>query len=299
MAYFVMAYIRRKRAVHFGNLSTLRKVHGIKRFDTSPLILVTKIIIISIIFLVATGSIEIRQQRPIMNQDYVFLLDSSSSMAAADFEPNRLSAAKQISKKWLSALPEETRIGFVSFSQDVGNAVPLTIDKGIIKNEIESVAINYSKSGTAIDYAINFGLEFFDKESQNKRIILLLTDGTEDVLPETVARVNALNARIFTFGIGENMTNESSGFLADEEIPEEFRNSFNAKEFNFTKLQELSAKTGGKAFQISDSAQLTNALNEATLETVYVKLNTSYYVSILIALLSILELVIYAKLGGI
>lgn len=294
----MMVGMRKKRAARFGNLSTLRKVHGFRRFDASPAILVTKLLLIALIFFVATESIDIRQTKPISSQDYIILLDSSASMAKTDFNPNRLTAAKEISKNWLNILPKSTRVGLVAFSQDIALSVPLTEDRNILKEKIDAVNIDYSKSGTSLDFALNFALSLTERNSSNNNTILLLTDGTEDVSENTIALLQAEDMKIYSFGIGERKTDEIQNLIKDDEIPEDLKELYNTMEFNFTKMSELSNSTSGKAFEVSNGDELVDALNQATLESIQIKLNSGYWMLILIAMLSIFELVIYAKLGG-
>ncbi len=281
-----MSFLRRRRATHFGNLKTLRKVHGFRRFDVSPVVLFTKLLIIGLLFLVATDSIEIRQKRAIPNQEYLILLDSSASMAHPDFNPNRLTAAKQISKNWLQNLPYGTRVGLVAFSQDIRSSVEPTTDKREITKEIEQLEIDYSRSGTFLDYAINYALDM----AENNNTILLLTDGTEEVEKETIARLQSMNVSVHSFGIGKSES------LKD--IPEEMRNFSSNLLLNFTLMSKLSNQTGGRAFRVGNPEELSTSLEEATLEEVQIALDSGYYMLVIIALISISELIIYSKFGG-
>ncbi len=295
LSYFFLIYFRGKRATHFGNLSTLIKVHGFKRFQVSPWILVTKIVIVTLLFLVATESITISKDNPVTDTDYVIVLDSSSSMANTDFEPNRLTAAKDVATDWLKIIPNSTRIGFIAFSQSVSKEVPLTFEEKNLIRSIKEVKINYSQSGTSLDYALRRGMDLLRDTKRNKAI-LLLTDGTEDVKNTTLAYAVMNNIKIFSFGIGGN--NSQQEIVVDEDIPEDLRNLYNQLDFNFTKLEILSNRTSGTAYRISDETGFREALRSATMEEIQVELNSSYYIILLISLLSIAELMIYAKLGG-
>lgn len=285
VAYLYMIYGRRSRATHFGNMSLLEKVHGFKRFHINPSILIFKVLIIGLLFLIATDTLEMRQTSFVSDTDYVILLDSSASMAKRDYPPNRLEAAKEISLEWLEKVPETTRIGLVAFTQDISAEVPLTLDRNTLRDAVEQIEIDYGKGGTSLDFALNYALDGVNS-SRGNVTFLLLTDGTQKVQNETIAKANMHGVNVYSFGIGAaNVTLNESEF-------------YRSLEFDFLLLNELSGRTGGFAYHVSDKRELDEALRAATLEDVQVNLNTSYYVLLLIAALSILEFVFYSKFGG-
>ncbi len=298
LVYFFMIYTRRKRVSHFGNIHTLQKVHGFKRFYINPLILFVKIIIIILLFLAATDSVDMRVQRPTTDVDYVIVLDSSPSMALDDYDPDRLTAAKQISQDWITMIPNGTAVGLVVFSDSVIEEIPLSHDMQELYFEVDDVRINYSRSGTAIEEALSKAVDMLS-ESDRNRSILLLTDATEEIGNDTIAKINQFEVSIHAFGIGNN---ESEDLFEDEElledIPENFTNYYTSLDFNFEKLQDLSNQTTGSAYRVSSIEELDMAFRQATLEQIQIELDSQYYVSLLIALLSILEFVIYSKIGG-
>lgn len=286
IAYLYMVYRRGRRATLFGNMKTLEKVHGYRRFYVNPTVLIVKVLIISLLFLIATESLELRQTNFVADTDYLILLDSSSSMAKTDYPPSRLEAAREISQEWLRQVPDTTRVGFIAFSQDIMAEVPLTIERSYISETIDRIRIDYGKSGTDLDFALNSGLDRVNN-SEDKVTFLLLTDGTQSVQNYTIAKARSLGVKVYAFGIGspnETIVNESD--------------YYQSLDFNFTLLQELSEGTGGKAYRVADRQELDDALREATLEDIQISLNTNYYVLILIAVLSILEFVVYSKYGG-
>ncbi len=287
VAYLYMVYGRRTRATHFGNLSLLEKVHGFKRFHISPSILLFKILIICLLFLIATNTLELRQTKFVSDTDYVILLDASSSMAKRDYPPSRLGAAKEISLGWLDAVPKTTRIGFLAFTQDIAAQVPLTLDHGAVRDAIEGVGIDYSKGGTSLDFALNFALDNMTRGDGNSVTFLLLTDGTQRVQNETIAKAKQQGVRIYSFGIGAA---EPEGGNESE--------FYRSLDFDFSILEDLSNRTGGAAYRVADKQELDEALRSATLKDIQVSMNTSYYVLLLIAALSILEFVFYSHFGG-
>jgi Ca-activated chloride channel family protein len=290
-AYFFMIYLRGKRVTHFGNLKTLTRTHGFHKFHVSIGILLIKVFMIVLLYMVATNSIEILSYQPITDTDYVLMIDSSSSMAKTDLNPNRLESAKGLSKQWLNILPNSTSVGMVSFSKGIDTYVRPTFNRKLLKTRIETIDIDYGKSGTDLDYAINFGIDLMNESKQSKSL-LLFTDGTQNIRDETISKAKDMKIKIFSFGIGGENTTTS------EEIPEEFRESFQNLDLNFTILERLSNKTNGKAYKITNQQELEESFRTATLEQVKISMNSGYYVTILIAAISIIELLLYAKLGA-
>lgn len=290
--YFLMIFLRRKRVSHFGNLSTLQKVHGFKRFYINPAILLVKIIIIILLFLAATESVSISRLNPTTDTDYVLVLDVSPSMAMNDYDPDRLTAAKEISLNWLRLVSRGTAVGLVVFSDGVIEEVPLSLDKQEMIRSVENAFVNYSRSGTDPNKALLNAIELLEQSTQNKTV-LFLTDGSDEIFNDTIFKARDNVVTIYSFGIGSNETVD----LFDD-VPEEFLEFFDTMDFNFEVLDDLSNRTGGEAFSISNVQELKQAFDEATLEKIKIELNSQYYVLILIALLSITEFLIYSRLGG-
>ncbi len=288
-----MKQIRGKRAAYFGNVKTLERTHNFRIFNVSSTILIIKLVMIIILFMLATNSIAIKSYLPTTNTDYVLLIDDSSSMAKTDFSPNRLASAKDISLEWLTAIPNTTQIGVVGFSSSTDYAIPLTNNKELVRNTINKIEIDYSRSGTDLNYAINYGLDLLRNTSQ-KRTILLFTDGTQEVDNITILKAIDENVKIVSFGIGS--INNSKVDLGN--IPEEFRNTYSDLDLNFTILKDLSRHTNGQAYRVSNQLELQRSFEDATISQVKRSINTSYYVVLIIIIMSILELLVYAKIGA-
>ncbi len=296
-----MVYTRKKRATYFGNIKTIEKVQGFKRFDINPIILVSKIIIITLLFLIATGALEIIKISPTTNTDYVIVIDSSSSMANTDLQPNRLEAAKNIAEEWLNLLSNNTRVGLVVFSEDIEKYKELTFNKKSIGEEINTIKINYSRTGTNLNYALNTAFRILNDSKKNKTVFLL-TDGTENISEETIRNAQINGIKIYSFGLGAKTNEETLKQIAElkRELGEDINISeyYDPLEFDFRILEDLSQKTGGEAFKIDDEKQLYETIKKSTLEKQSIKLNTTYYIVLLLILLLIFEFILYGKYGG-
>ncbi|MGM5480845.1 MAG: vWA domain-containing protein [Nanobdellota archaeon] len=284
----MMRNLRKKRATYFGNIKTLQRTHGFKVFHVSIVVLIVKIIVIFLLFMIGTNSVAMTDIQPVTTTDYVLLIDDSSSMAKSDYDPNRLSSAKEISKRWLTVLPNSTKVGMASFSKNIDYSAELTTNKKEVSRAIDDIEINYGKSGTDLDHAINYGIDLL-QESTREKTLLLLTDGTEPIANDTIHKSIDENIKIIAFGIGKQ---------EEQDIPSEYSEFYDALEFNFTLLQNITAQTGGNAYQVENEADLKKSLNEATYEEVSVPLNSSYYITLLIMIISIAELYLYSRIGA-
>jgi Ca-activated chloride channel family protein len=292
VGYYYMVQLREKRATAFGNIHTIERVQGFRRYAPSQTVLWMKIALICLLFLVATQTIELRKRSPVGNTDYILLIDSSGSMSNPDFPPSRLAAAKELSLNWLNEVPNSTRIGVVSFSSTVEDYVPLTTDKELLKTTVDSISVQYGHAGTSVDYALNFAIDALNNSARNKSI-LLFTDGTTDVNNLVISRARQFNIPVTAFGIGGKNTR-----VSNRTIPSDFVDYYNDLALNFTILDNLANMTGGTAYRVTSVDELQKSFSAATLREAQVPLNTNYYMLIVIALLSIAELLVYSKEGA-
>jgi uncharacterized protein YegL len=166
----------------------------------------------------------IKDYKPVSNTDYILLIDDSSSMAKNDFEPNRLTSAKSIAKKWIEVLPNSTRLGLVAFSKDIDLSTGLIQNKNLALNKLNEIQIDYTKSGTDLDYAISYSVDLLNENNKEdnykiNKTILLLTDGTESITNTTIFKAKNNNVRIIAFGIGDNAKSQEELI----NVPREFR----------------------------------------------------------------------------
>lgn len=140
--------------------------------------------------------------------DIMIVLDVSGSMAAEDFKPNRIEAAKAITEKFITGLKDH-RIGLVIFSGISLTQCPLTLDYGVVTELLRRIQINTLKiDGTAIGDGIINAVYKLKKTKGEKRdqIIILLSDGENNagvVDPLNAAKIAAERGiKIYTIGIG-------------------------------------------------------------------------------------------------
>ena len=211
MAYAVMQRRKRADAARFGNPALLPGLATARpgwRRHLPPLLL-----------LVALGALVValaRPQRtvaaPQRQATVMMVTDVSGSMRANDVEPDRLSAAVEAGHTLADKLPDELRLGLVSFSDYAEQTVPPTTERGPVKDALDRLVAD---GGTAMGDALRRGIEAVRTPVANRDgsgtrrlpgVIVLLSDGKNtsgNTRPLDVARqAKALHIPIYAIALG-------------------------------------------------------------------------------------------------
>lgn len=193
--------------------------------------------------------------------DIVMAIDVSASMLAKDLKPNRLEALKKVATDFVSNRPND-RFGMTVFSGESYTKTPLTSDKEITLNAIQS--IEYSEiieGGTAIGMGLATSVNKLKDSKAKSKVIILLTDGVNNagfIDPETATELAIeYDIKAYTIGLGSNgealspvAVRPNGSFVyrnVKVEIDEEL-------------LKTIADNTGGKYFR---------ATNNSTLKAIY------------------------------
>ena len=110
-------------------------------------------------------------------KDVVVALDLSRSMLAEDIAPNRLQRAKLEILRLLGRL-EGDRVGLVAFAGQAFVQSPLTTDYAATQLFLNAMDVDLVPvQGTNLGEAMNVGLDLFDEEVREFRVLLIVTDG--------------------------------------------------------------------------------------------------------------------------
>jgi Ca-activated chloride channel homolog len=155
----------------------------------------------------------------------VLAVDSSGSMLADDVRPSRLAAAQSSIRQFLDDLPDQFRVGMVSFAEEAQVVSPVTSNRQPVRDAVEYL---FPMRGTAIGDAVaraaelaqeatgqqaqtqisGFGLAQSDSDSGTKppAAVLLLSDGfqTAGLLAplDGAARAKELGIPVYTIALG-------------------------------------------------------------------------------------------------
>lgn len=200
--------------------------------------------------------------------DIVVALDISGSMQAADLQTraknNRLEIAKNVAAKFVNGRQNDN-MALVLFAGESFSAVPLTSDRAMLANYINSVKVGLiSSDGTAIGDGIASSINRIKDGQAVSKSIILITDGTNNsgvVTPETAADIAAdMGIKIYTIGVGNPRSLSSPVPYLDERG--------NVLDVALTlpmddsSLRAISAKTGGKYFKADSEGALQQIFDE-------------------------------------
>jgi len=209
--------------------------------------------VIWLLLLVSLASPELigKPERKIKTtRNFLIVADLSFSMANKDWridnQPvSRWEAVKSIMKDFI-VRRESDRMGLVFFGSNAYIQAPFTTDLNTVKTMLDEADVGMAGQMTNIGKAIIKGMDLFERDSIQNKVILLLTDGVDsgmDILPLDAANLaKKEDAIIYSVGIGDPGSSSSD---LDERT-----------------LTEIAELTGGKYFRAKDAEALENIYKE-------------------------------------
>lgn len=204
--------------------------------------------------------------------DIVLSLDVSGTMLAADFEPDRLTAAKDVAAKFIADRPND-RIGLVVFAGESYTQSPLTTDKAALQTLLSQVKFGVVDDGTAIGMGLATAVNRLCESEAKSKVIILLTDGVNNagqIAPLTAAEIAAeYGIRVYTIGVGKRGYAPYPYYDAWGKV----RYQQQKVEIDEQTLTDIAAKTGGEYFRATDKRALRdiydriNELEKTRIET--------------------------------
>ena len=192
--------------------------------------------------------------------DIVFAMDVSTSMLARDFEPDRISAAKDIAIEFISQRPSD-RMGIVVFAGESYTQCPLTTDRATLINLMKDVQTDLIEDGTAIGNGLATAIARMKDSDAKSRVVILLTDGVNnrgEIAPATAAEIaKTYGIRVYTIGLG---TMGEAPYPVMTPWGVEVRNV--PVEIDEELLKTIADATGGRYFRATDNTKLSEIYSE-------------------------------------
>jgi Ca-activated chloride channel family protein len=153
--------------------------------------------------------------------DIVLALDISSSMSLPFARrETRLDAARDVLTRFVRGRTDD-RVGLVVFQGSSLTLSPLTTDYDTIAQDVARVDRIGLRDGTGIGVAIGESVNVLRDSAAASRIVILLTDGENNVLqiePLAAAKIAArLGVRVYTIGVVSRGQNPGGGRLDIDE----------------------------------------------------------------------------------
>jgi Ca-activated chloride channel family protein len=193
---------------------------------------------------------------PISGRDLMLAVDLSDSMRTADFklegkQVNRLQATKQVASQFIERRRGD-RLGLILFGTQAYLQTPLTFDSKTVNRLLQESAIGLAGERTAIGDAIGLAIKRLDLESDNSRVLVLMTDGANtagEVTPLKAAQLAASRGlKIYTIGIGADEQIESTWFGLRRTNP--------SAQLDEKTLRAIASLSGGRYFRARDTQEL-------------------------------------------
>ncbi len=192
--------------------------------------------------------------------DIVFAMDVSTSMLARDFQPDRISAAKDIAIEFIAQRPSD-RMGIAVFAGESYTQCPLTTDRATLINLMKEVQTDLIEDGTAIGNGLATAVARLKDSDAPSRVVILLTDGVNnrgEISPETAAEIaKTYNVRVYTIGVGANGT---APYPVMTPWGPDVQNV--KVEIDEALLKEMAESTGGRYFRATDNTKLAEIYGE-------------------------------------
>lgn len=192
--------------------------------------------------------------------DIMLAMDVSTSMLARDFNPDRLSAAKDIAIEFIAQRPYD-RIGIVVFAGESFTQCPMTTDRATLINLMKEVQTDLIEDGTAIGNGLATAVARMKDSDAKSRVVILLTDGVNnrgEITPQMAAEIaKTYGVRVYTIGVGAmgmapypvmtpwGVDIQNVPVEIDEEL-----------------LTEIANTTGGRYFRATDNTKLMEIYGE-------------------------------------
>lgn len=253
--HFLSLKYTKRKALKFANFSVIEKITGKKIMSKNWILLIMRSIILSCLVLSASGA-TIWYTGIGSDFNYGLVIDASASMAANDYSPSRIAAAREAALSFADAVGS-AKIGVVTFTGTTFVKQRLIENMNDVKEVIDNIDIE-SVGGTAIGDALVVGsnLFFVGRESENEQleksnVIILITDGQSNVgldVKDAIPFLLDNNVLVHTIGIG---TKEGGEFL--EEV---------VSRLDEETLKFIADETGGSYIKVEDATQLRTSFED-------------------------------------
>ncbi|MBT7335096.1 MAG: VWA domain-containing protein [Gammaproteobacteria bacterium] len=195
---------------------------------------------------------------PTSGRDLMLAVDISGSMATQDLNVNgefidRLTVVKAVVGQFIDARKGD-RVGLVLFGTNAYLQAPLTFDLTSVNRLLLEAPVGIAGGKTAIGDAIGLAVKRLRMRPQEDKILILLTDGANnvgEVGPDKAAELAAFdNIKIYTVGVGaEEM--RMPGLLG---LGRRITNP--SADLDEDTLRRVAETTGGRYFRAKNTQEL-------------------------------------------
>lgn len=189
-------------------------------------------------------------------------VDLSGSMQIEDMVLNgkavdRFAMVQQVMSEFIERRKGD-KLGLILFADHAYLQAPLTQDRRSVAQFLTEAQIGLVGKQTAIGEAIALAVKRFDKAKQSNRVLILLTDGSNNsgsITPEQAADIAAKRGvTIYTIGVGAEVMERRTLFGKERVNP--------SMDLDEAQLTLLAQKTKGRYFRARNSDELEQIYQE-------------------------------------
>jgi len=249
--------------MRFSSIQFLREAGGTWRTHLKwlPTLLRVSGLTLAILAMARPQNMNVIQERFAEGVDIMMVLDTSTSMRAEDFRPNRFEAAKAVGSEFIQGRTSD-RIGLIVFAANAYTQAPLTLDYSFLTQMLSEVEIGVIEDGTAIGTALAMAVNRLKETEAKSKIVILLTDGQNnrgELSPETAAEVaKTLGVRVYSIGVGQH---GEAPFVVDHPFAGRQRRMVPV-EIDEEMLQAVADMTGGQYFRATNNRALKDIYDQ-------------------------------------
>lgn len=288
--YFLFWKKNHAKAVKFSSLSFVKNAMGEKKYELRKHL--SLYIYITIIALMIVGfadpHIPLKQTKEGVN--VVLAIDTSGSMQAQDYKPNRLEAAKRSAKILLQSLHENDNAGIIIFESGATTSAYISPFKDKVISKLEGIGPR--QGATAIGDGLALAVDMASSIPNKKKLIILLSDGVNNagvISPqEAIAYAKQNKIQVYSIGLG------STGKTV---LGYDWFGNPQYADLDETTLKSIAVETKGQYFKSVDDNTLDNIYKTISEEIDREKEPTSIKNWFFLTALLLLILLMYIQYG--
>ena len=263
VAYYIYRTLQGGAAIRISTVAGARNAPRTLRYWLRhvPFILRGMAVALIIVALARPQDVEEQSRTNAEGIDIMLAIDISSSMLARDFEPDRLTSAKEVAAEFVADRYGD-RIGLALFAGESFTQSPLTTDKGTLQTLLMRLRSGIIEDGTAIGNGLATAINRLRESEAKSKVIILLTDGVNnrgEIAHLMAANIAAdMGIKVYTIGVGTrgkapypavDMFGNMVFQMMDVEIDEQT-------------LEQIAETTGGRYFRATDRDKLKSIYDE-------------------------------------
>lgn len=248
---------KRSAAVRFSDVSFLRAHQGWSRHLRFAFLVVNALALgLMVVALARPQRGRVYEEVESRGVDIMLCMDVSESMSTPDLKPDRISAAKERAKEFVSKRSGD-RMGLVVFGNGAMTLCPLTTDRTVLESIIDRLRIGtIDGTRTAIGMGLAGAVARLKDSASKSKVVILLTDGANnagEVDPQTAAQLaKSYGIKVYCIGVGSQnpvtvMVNDPMWGPRPQTV---------SADFDMDVLNGVSDLTGGKGYAASDDEAL-------------------------------------------